>query len=146
MSDPRPSDETATLASELRNLVGRMKRRFREQGNVGDFTPSQVSVLLRLERDGEATVSSLARLEGMRPQSMSAIIAPLQAAQLVSGAPDPDDGRQTLIKLTEHCRKRLLEGRAAREDWLLRTINSRLSTTEQEELARALKLLGRLID
>lgn len=146
MSNSRHSDQTAALSSELRGLVSRLKRRFREQGNVGDFTPSQVSVLLRLERDGESTVSSLARLEGMRPQSMSAIIAPLQAAQLVSGSPDPDDGRQTLIRLTDNCRKRLLEGRAAREDWLSRTINLRLSKAEQEELARALRLLGRLID
>lgn len=134
------------MASELRRLVSRLKRRFREQGNVGDFTPSQVSVLLRLESDGESTVSNLARSEGMRPQSMSAIIAPLQAAGLVSGAPDPADGRQTLIRLTDDCRRRLQEGRAAREDWLFRTIQSRLSPDEQRELAQSLRLLGRLID
>ena len=146
MTDSQPSDEITALAAELRSLVSRLKRRLREQGNIGDFTPSQVAVLLRLERDGASTVSSLARQEEMRPQSMSAIIAPLQAAQLVSGASDPADGRQILITLTDRCRRRLDEGRAAREDWLSRTIQARLSADERNELSQSLRLLGRLID
>src|ERR1035438_2763939 len=68
-----------------------------EQGGRGDLTPSQVSVLLRLEKDGAATVSGLARAEGMRPQSMSSIVASLEDAGLVSGIPDPNDGRKTLM-------------------------------------------------
>lgn len=146
MGDSLGNDPVATLATELRMLVSRLKRRLREQGNVGDFTPSQIAVLLRLEGEGPATVSSLARSESMRPQSMSAIIAPLQAAGLTSGSPDPGDGRQTLISLTDHCRKILEEGRAAREDWLSRTIQSRLTNDEQAELTRSVRLLRRLID
>ena len=41
----------------------------------------------------------------MRPQSMGPLIAALEAAGLVSGAPDPKDGRQTMLSLTEACRK-----------------------------------------
>lgn len=136
----------ATLAQGLRTVLGRLKRRLREQAQTGDLTPSQVSVLLRLEQDGAATTSSLARAEGMRPQSMAAIIAALADAGLVSGAPDPADGRQTLLSLTEACRKRVEEGRAARQDWLTRTIQTRLSPEEQGDLAKALRLLGRLVD
>ena len=43
----------------------------------------------------------------MRPQSMSTAIAALEAAGLVRGAPDPDDGRQTIMSLTDSCRERL---------------------------------------
>lgn len=142
------SDQAAlasALAGELRALVGKLKRRLREQANAGDLTPSQVSVLLRLEREGPATVSSLARAEGMRPQSMGAAIAPLEAAGLVSGAPDPNDGRQTILSLTDACRKWIREGRAAREDWLFRTIQARLSLEEQEKLIAAIELLNRLV-
>ncbi|WP_206957050.1 MarR family winged helix-turn-helix transcriptional regulator [Trinickia acidisoli] len=135
---------SATLAGDLRSIVGRLKRRLREQGTVGDFTPSQVAVLLRLERDGPATVSSLARAEGMRPQSMGTTIAPLEAAGLLAGSPDPDDGRQTLLSLTETCRTYLRKNRAAREDWLCRTIQARLTADEQRHLATAVKLLERL--
>ena len=134
------------LAQDLRALFGKLKRRLREQAHVGDLTPSQVSVLLRLEKDGPATASSLARSEGMRPQSMGAVIAALESASLVRGAPDPTDGRQTLLALTDACRQWIEEGRAARQDWLTRTLQARLSPGEQDKLAEAVGLLKRLVD
>jgi len=135
-----------TLAAEIRAIYRKLKLRVREHGNGNDLTPSQTSVLLRLEEDGPATVSSLARAEGMRPQSMSAIVTPLQESGLVSGAPDPSDGRQTLMSLTPKCLKWLQEGRAARQDWLTTTITQRLSAQEQEKLRAALELLTRLVE
>lgn len=136
----------AALALDIRAFAGKLKRRLREQGDAGDLTPSQTSVLLRLEKDGPATASSLARAEGMRPQSMGTIIAALEAAGLVDGAPDPTDGRQTLLALTDTCRKWIEEGRAARQDWLTRTLQARLSPQEQDRLADAVELLKRLVD
>jgi DNA-binding MarR family transcriptional regulator len=133
------------LAHELRAFSGKLKRRLREQADVGDLTPSQTAVLLRLESDGPATTSSLARLEAMRPQSMGAVVAALEAAGLVAGAPDPADGRQTLLSLTDPCRKWLAQGRAARQDWLSRTIEARLSPAEQEQLEAVMPLLHRVI-
>jgi DNA-binding MarR family transcriptional regulator len=127
-------------------VSGKLKRRLREHGGRHDLTPSQVAVVLRLEQDGSATVSRLARAEGMRPQSMSAIVASLQEAGLVRGAPDPGDGRQTLMSLTSRCMKWLQEGRAARQDWLTTTISQRLSGQEQAKLQAALKLLTRLVE
>ena len=79
------------LAGELRVLIGKLKRRLREQANPGDFTWSQKSVVIRLEREGPATVTTLARAEGVRPQSMGATVAVLEAAGLVRGSPDPRD-------------------------------------------------------
>jgi DNA-binding MarR family transcriptional regulator len=137
---------SALLATNLRATFGKLKRRLREQASTGDLTPSQISVLLRLEKDGAATASSLARSEGMRPQSMASVIAALESADLVSGAPDPKDGRQTLLSLTDTCRKWVQEGRAARQDWLSRTIATRLTEQEQDHLATAVYLLARLID
>jgi DNA-binding MarR family transcriptional regulator len=136
----------STLAQDLRALLGKLKRRLREQAHIGDLTPSQVSVLLRLETDGPATASNLARAEGMRPQSVAPVIAALESAGLVSGAPDPADGRQTLLSLTDACRKWAEEGRAARQDWLTRTLQARFSPQEQDELSKAVALLKRLVD
>ena len=135
----------SVLASEIRALVGKLKRTLRAQAGVGGLAPSQISVLLRLEREGPATTSSLARLEGMQPQSMGTLVASLQAAGLVSGAPDPTDGRKTLLSLTDTFRNRVKEGRAARQDWLARTLQARLSPKEQDRLAEAMELLKRLV-
>ena len=73
-SSPPPSDLAAALAGDLRSLVAQLRRRFREQAILCEFTPSQIAVLLRLEREGPATVSALARAEGMRPQSMGTLM------------------------------------------------------------------------
>ena len=134
------------LAEELRVLSGKLRRRLREESHVGDFTPSQVQVLNLLEREGPATVTALARAHGMRPQSMGETLAALKAAGLVSGAPDPNDGRQTVLSLTPSFRKKVKASRAAREDWLYRTIQTRFTAIEQQQLATGVDLLKRLVD
>jgi DNA-binding MarR family transcriptional regulator len=145
-SDRKRAARASALAQDLRAVVSKLKRRLRDQAHVGDLTPSQVSVLLRLETDGPATASGLARAEGMRPQSVAPVIAALETAGLVSGAPDPADGRQTLLSLTDACRKWIEEGRAARQDWLTRSLQARLSPEELDEVAKAIELLRRLVD
>jgi len=148
MTAPRraPSRQSAELVQDLRAVLGRLRRRLREQASTGDLTPSQVSVVLRLEKDGPATASALARAEGMRPQSVMPILAALEAAGLVAGAPDPHDGRQTILSLTPACRTMIVNGRAARQDWLTRAVDARLSADERAQLAKAVALLARLAD
>src|ERR1700744_4076280 len=147
MSRTPPTSELApliVLAGELRVVIARLVRRAREGVHTGDLTHSQKSVVLRLERDGPATVSMLARAEGVRPQSMRVTVAALEAAGAVSGKADPRDGRQTFLSLTPSFLKILKTGRAAREDWLFRALQTQLAPREREQLAAALKLLSRL--
>ena len=65
-------------------------------------------------------------------------------AGLVKGSPDPADGRQTILSLTDACRKMVKANRAAKEDWLFRAIRTKLSSAEQEKLAAALELVKRI--
>ena len=145
----RPSTDTKTamrLAQELHSLSGKLKRRLREQASAGDLTQSQTSVLGHLDRNGPTTVTVLARLEGVRSQSMGATVSALEAAGLVKGSPDPNDGRQTILSLTPACTALFKNGRAARTDWLLKTIQTKVTPQEQEQLAVAIKLLSRLVE
>ena len=145
---PRNKDAAfaSALAAELRTTVGNLVRKVRQQGGHENFTAAQIAVILRLERDGPATVSSLARAEGMRPQSMSAVISPLEEMGFVAGAADPSDGRKTLMSLTKDCNKFIAQGRAARQDWLANAIQQRLSPQEQKQVASAIHLLARLAE
>ena len=138
--------KTLVLAAELRVAIGNVKRRFRDQAKLGDLTWSQLCVIGRLDGEGPATVTTLARLEGVRPQSMGATVSALEAAGLVRGSPDPADGRQTILSLTPACRELFRSGRAARHDWLFRAIQARLTPQQQEQLAAAMSLLDRLVD
>ena len=140
-----PYARVAAMAADLRVLSAKLQRRLREEGHLGDFTWSQLKVISRLERDGPATVSALALAEGIRPQSMGATVSALKTAGLISGAADPHDGRQTLLSLTAACRESIRTARAAREDWLMRAIRTRLKPEEHETLAAAIELLQRLI-
>jgi DNA-binding MarR family transcriptional regulator len=137
---------TLSLASELRVLIGKLKRRLREQANVGDLTPSQIAVLRHLDREGPMTVTALARAEGVRSQSMGATVATLEAAGFVGGSPHPTDGRQTILSLTAAFQEKLAAGRAVHDDWLFRAIRTTLAPNEQQDLARAIALLRRLAD
>jgi DNA-binding MarR family transcriptional regulator len=136
----------STLAAELHALNSKLKRKLREQASAGDLTPSQASVLRHLDRDGPTTVTALARMEGVRSQSMGATISGLEGLGLIKGTPDPKDGRQTILSLTPACRELIRTGRAARHDWLLRAIQTKLSAEEQAQLAFAVHLLNRLVD
>ena len=137
--------QTLALAAELRVAIGNLKRRFRDQAGLGELTWSQLCVISRLDREGPATVTTLARAEGVRSQSMGATVSALESAGLVGGSPDPGDGRQTILSLTDTCREWLKAGRAVNEDWLSKAIQTKLAPTEQEELAHAVELLKRLV-
>jgi DNA-binding MarR family transcriptional regulator len=137
---------TLALASELRVVLSKLSRRLREQAHAADLTGAQKSVLLRLERDGPATVTALARAEGVRSQSMGATISSLEAAGHVTGSADPADGRQTILSITDASRDWIKAAREAREDWLFRALRAKLAPAEQERLAAAIELLQRLAD
>jgi DNA-binding MarR family transcriptional regulator len=138
--------EIAALAADLRVVVARLRRRLRAESGPGDYSPSQVAVLLRLERDGPATVTDLARAEGVRPQSLGANVAVLEAAGMVSGAPDPSDGRRTILSLTDHAREAIASIRAAKQSWLVRAVRATLTDAEQQQLVDSVALLQRLAD
>jgi DNA-binding MarR family transcriptional regulator len=138
------AEALAQLAGELRVALGQLVRKLREQGNGSDLTRSQSAVLVRLERDGPATATMLARAEGLRPQSMAKIIAVLEEAGLVGGSPDPKDGRKTFLSLTTSAHEQFRTGRLAKQDWLTQAMAVNLSADEIKQLALAAALLKRL--
>ena len=134
----------STLAGDLRVSIGKLIRRLREKVHPEDLTPAQKSVLHRLEQGGPVTVSTLVRAESVRPQSMRITVASLEKMGLVSREKDMSDGRKTFFSLTAACCEVLRNGRAAREDWLVRALQAQLTPREQEQLAAAVDLLKRL--
>jgi DNA-binding MarR family transcriptional regulator len=77
----------------------RLRRRLRAVSEPEGLTPSQRSVLSRLDQQ-PATASELAAIERVRPQSMATIVAGLEELGLVQRADDPSDGRRRIVSLT----------------------------------------------
>jgi DNA-binding MarR family transcriptional regulator len=135
--------DSTLLASELRLVLGQLMRRLRAEHR---FSLSQGAVLGRLDREGTKSIGDLALAERVRPQSMTQTISDLEADGLIARRPDPEDGRRTLVELTELGLATLEEDRRQREGWLARAIADDLSAEEQRVLMAALALLRRLAE
>ncbi len=133
--------DTTRLASELRIVLGQLMRRLRAEHR---FSLSQGAVLGRLDREGTRSIGDLALAERVRPQSMAQTVADLESCALIARRTDPEDGRRTLVELTDEGRETLQADRRQREGWLARAIADDLSPAEQELLVRAIGLLQRL--
>jgi DNA-binding MarR family transcriptional regulator len=137
-----PRGETASLATELRVVLGRLVRRLRAEH---PFPVSQATVLSRLDREGPQSVSDLAGAENMRPQSMAQTVADLESEGLVQRRPDPHDRRRALVELTDAGRTRVLTERQLREGWLAQELSA-LSERERAVLREALELFKTLTE
>ena len=140
---PDDDQDPALIASELRDVLGRLVRRLRTQHR---FPLAQGTVLGRLDRHGAMGVSDLAAAERVRPQSMAQTVADLQAAGMVTRRPDPGDGRRALVELTAEGTETLYADRRDREGWLARLIAEDLDAEERVTLRASVELLRRLAE
>ncbi|GAA1959165.1 MarR family winged helix-turn-helix transcriptional regulator [Agromyces allii] len=144
---PANAPDLEATADALRVTIARLARRVRNEGGMQEFTPSQTAVVRLLsETDGGgATIAELARLENVRPQSMSATVAELRDAGIVDRRPDPTDGRAQLVFLTDAAQSAIQRARANKTGWFLNAMRERLSPAEQRTLAEAAQLFDRLL-
>lgn len=133
------------VAIDLRAVVARLLRQFREAGADDAITPSQASALARLSKGGVSTVSALAAVEKVRPQSMAATVEALESLGLVTRSQDPNDGRRQIIDLTEAGWARIEGQKEAGAAWLEETLATRVSPDELRTLAAASAILQRML-
>jgi len=131
-------------ARDLRVAVSRLRRRLVDVADTHELTPSQLSVLSRLGKEGPASASDLAAAERIRPQSVAATLAVLEERALVIRRPDPGDGRRQLVSLSPAGTALFDDRRRHREEWLSRALEERLTESERQTVIDAAALLERL--
>lgn len=147
MSDPIPDDDdlAARAASEVRVAVGRLHRRLRLL-NEGGLSASQTSTLARIVKGEADTAAALAAMDGVRQQSVAATVAALERDGLIVRSEDPADGRRSILRATPEGEALFFGNRAARQEWLSRTLRERLSDDELATVLDAAALLQRLTE
>ena len=140
-----PAGEPAIrAASDLRVLIGRLRRRLKELDPPDGLTPTQLSVLSRLDAEGAASPGGLAAAERVRPQSMGATLAILEERGLIERRPDADDGRRQVVSLTAQGDDEIRHSRRQRTEWLARAMQDHFTGAELATVTEALALLDRL--
>jgi DNA-binding MarR family transcriptional regulator len=139
--DPLIDDVAGALHASVRLLVQRLRQ---TQAVGGDLTSPETSALARLDATSPTTAAELARLERISPQSMGATIAALEERGLVGRAPDPADGRRSILSLSADGRALLQRRRSARSEHLSAALESAFTPAEVKQLQAAAPLIERL--
>lgn len=130
-SDRRRSEQRVQLAQSLRHSVTRLARRLRQQDGNG-LGPTLTSALASINRNGQLTHGELAALEQLAPPTITAIVAKMEAAGLITRTTDERDRRITRIEITESGIEQLDDVRHRRTEWL----EAQLLALTDDELAR----------
>jgi DNA-binding MarR family transcriptional regulator len=132
------------LAGTLKLAVGMLIRRLRVVEPDGEVTMPELTTLARLDRGGPTTAAALAKVEQISPQSMGATLRALEDRAYIVRRPDPDDGRQAVISISEAGLRALLDVRAVRTQVIARALMSALTAEERARLAAVVPLLERV--
>lgn len=132
------------LASRLRLAVMRLARVLRQKAQ-DPITPSQLSALVSVERDGPVTLGELAALESVQPPTMTRIVAALEEQDLVVREADAADRRISRLHITAAGRKLLEKNRSRKTAYLASRMRG-LDAAEREVLERAAALLERMTE
>jgi DNA-binding MarR family transcriptional regulator len=137
-----PADR-ALLAERLRLVVTRLGRRLRQQAESG-LSPSAMSALSAIARHGPLWLGELAVHEGVRPPSITATVAGLEAQGLVARTADPADRRVSRVAPTARGRARLQRARGRKAAYLAGRL-AELSEDDLRLLEGAAGILERLL-
>jgi DNA-binding MarR family transcriptional regulator len=141
-----PSARTLHAATALRRAGSLLQQRLRRE-SVPALSPGRASVLAHLTRaGGPLTPGELAAADGLQPQSVTRLLADLEARGWVTRRRDEHDGRQARIELTADGRDALARDAEARDRWLASAMTLELSPAERALLRAAADLITRLCE
>lgn len=75
-----------------------------QEHTLQNLTPTQFSVMVRLEAEGKSSQNRLGRLAAMDVATIKGVVDRLRERGLAVSEPDPDDRRRSVISLTDEGR------------------------------------------
>ena len=121
-----------SLAEALHRAAIGLLRGIKTADQETGLSPPRLSALSVLVFAGPQSLASLAKAEGVKPPTMSKLVAELEHEGLVEKSADPKDRRGLVIAATAQGKKIMLQGRDRR----LALLKQRLSRLDAKEIAR----------
>ena len=116
----------------------------RQEADAG-LSPTLIAALGTIERHGPLTPSELADAERIKRPTATRISAALEAEGLIARAPDPSDGRASLLSINPRGRDLLRRLRRRKNAYLSRRLRE-LESDDVEALERAAEVLERMLE
>jgi DNA-binding MarR family transcriptional regulator len=137
----------AESAARLRFAIVRTARRLRQEaaGPGTELSPTAASTLATVERHGPLTPSELAAIERIKRPTATRTLGLLEQAGLLDRAPDPADGRSSLVSVNAAGRERLRRLRGRKNAYLARRMRD-LPEADVVTLERAAEILEGILE
>ena len=129
------------VADALHSAAIHLLRRVRQEDDRTGVTPGRLSALSVLVFGGPMRLTDLARIEQVKPPTMTRIVAGLEAQGLVRRHAVAEDARAVRLEATPRGTKVMHEGRRRRVERLSRSLE-KLSARDLQILARAAALMS----
>jgi DNA-binding MarR family transcriptional regulator len=114
-------------------------------GTAAGLTPTRISILLTVVREGPVALSHLAEAEGINPTMLSRVISDLADAGLLERVSDERDRRAARVKATRAGRRLADRMRRERTDALILALE-RLPDDDRRQVELALSGLEALAE
>jgi len=137
------TNESATLANQLRPVLLRIARELRREIHSLGVTGGQVSLLASIKHNPGVTATELAERERVSAPGMSGHLVRLEAAKLIERTRATDRRRIGLF-LTPEGEKVLKSVKKKRTAWLVERLE-RLEPEEREDIERSIDALEKLL-
>jgi DNA-binding MarR family transcriptional regulator len=142
--EPRSgSDGVMDLAARLRTTVVPLARQLRQAD--ARFTPTQLTVLGSIHRNGPLSLGDLSARERLSPPMISRVVASLEEEGVVERMFDASDRRVCLVRISEDGERWIRQTRADRDAWLAQRL-AMLGPDELDALMAAAPVLEHLVD
>jgi DNA-binding MarR family transcriptional regulator len=140
-----PPDVAA--AQDLRLAIGRVARRLRqlyatEREGAANFI--ELGILVRLEREGPTSPSTIAAGEGVTSQAIAGVVRDLEQRALVERTGDQADRRRVAVTITDAGRELLLNREHVVVGAMVRALADDYTPAERRQLESVVALLNRL--
>jgi DNA-binding MarR family transcriptional regulator len=145
MAQATETGEAIELPAALRTVIARLSRLLRPTRAGGGLTPTQISVLFTLVREGPLPLAVLADREALNPTMLSRAIGALADAGLVTRTAAADDRRSALAAPTAAGR-RLRERIHAERNAALGAALADLAPEQRRSIECALPALEELVE